>query len=273
MLNKISLAGDLGSGKSTVAAILTEALGAEYYSTGRIVRGIAERLNMSIAELNSYMETHPEIDTEIDDGLRALSDDERALIIDSRMAWYFVKGTFRVYMTVDLETAALRIMYANRKGEHCSTLSDTVDETRQRRASERKRYLEQYGTDIMDLMSYDFVVDTTSASPEEVAEAIISAYRAWQRDSAFRLAAINPDRLSYPDDEPDGELLLEYSDALEEGKELPVIDVFEENGEFCVLTSPEAALAHALAMHTFVPVRLVRASSMGRSYVKMKNSL
>ena len=42
-MDKISLAGDLGSGKSTVAKILIEALGAEYYSTGSLVRQIAER--------------------------------------------------------------------------------------------------------------------------------------------------------------------------------------------------------------------------------------
>ena len=273
MLNKISLAGDLGSGKSTVSAILIKELGAEYYSTGRIVRSIAERMGMTIAELNSYMETHPEIDTEIDDGLRALSDDERSLVIDSRMAWHFVRGTFKVYMSVDIETSAARIMYANRKGEHRETLEQTVKETEERRRSERKRYLAQYGTDIMDLMNYDFVVDTTSATPEEVADAIITAYRAWQSDSSFRLAAINPDRLSYPDDEPDAALLMEYSDALEEGRELPVIEVFEDDGEFCVVGSVEAALAHALSMHTFVPVCLVRGSADGRKYVKMKNSL
>ena len=273
MANKISLAGDLGSGKSTVSSILIDSLGAEYYSTGRIVRSIAERMGMTIAELNSYMETHPEIDTEIDDGLKALSDDPRSLIIDSRMAWHFVRPTFRVYMTVDLEVSAIRIMYANRQGEHRDSLEATVKETRERRASERKRYLEQYGTDIMDLGNYDFVVDTTSATPEEVADAIISAYRLWQSDSSFRLAAINPDRLAYPDDEADPEKIMEYSDMLEEGAKIPAVEAFEEDGDFCVVGGVEAALAHALAMKTFIPVRLIPGTKDGRKFVKMKNSL
>ena len=38
---KISLAGDLGSGKSTVGAILAEKLSAAVYSTGTIQRKIA----------------------------------------------------------------------------------------------------------------------------------------------------------------------------------------------------------------------------------------
>ena len=273
MSNKISLAGDLGSGKSTVSALLIRALGAEYYSTGRIVRSIAERMQMSISEFNSYMETHPEIDTEIDDGLRALSSDPRSLIIDSRMAWHFVRGTFKVYMTVDLEVSAARIMYANRSGEHRDSLEATVKETAERRRSERKRYLEQYGTDIMDLSNYDFVVDTTSASPEEVADAIISAYRAWQLNKSFRLCAINPDRLAYPDDEPDADKLMEYSDAVTCGLEIPAVEVFEEDGDFCVCSEVEAALAHALAMKTFIPARLVPGSKDGREFVRMKNSL
>ena len=273
MSNKISLAGDLGSGKSTVSSLLIETLGAEYYSTGRIVREIADRMGMSIAELNSYMESHPEIDTEIDDGLKALSRDPRSLIIDSRMAWHFVEGTFRVYMTVDLEVSAARIMYANRKGEHRESLEATVAETRERRRSERKRYLEQYGTDIMDLMNYDFVVDTTSATPEEVADAIVAAYRVWQGNRSFRLAAINPDRLAYPDDEPDTDKLAEYSDALLRGEEIPAVEVFEEDGDFCVSSGVEAALAHALEMKTFIPARLVHGAKDGRGFVRMKNSL
>ena len=172
MQDKISLAGDLGGGKSTVANILIERLGAEYYSTGAIVRSIAESRGMTVGELNKYMETHPEIDHEIDAGIAALSEDERFLIIDSRMAWHFTQGTFKVYLSCDIETSALRIMHANRKGEHNSTLEETIDCTRSRRESEKKRYTEQYGVDIKDLSNYSLIVDTTVATPDQVADRI-----------------------------------------------------------------------------------------------------
>ena len=151
MSEKISLAGDLGSGKSTVSKILIERLNAEYYSTGAIVRSVAEKRGMSVVELNKYMETHPELDNEIDAGIAALSDDPRRLIIDSRMAWHFTKGTFKIYLSTDIETSALRIMSANRQGEHAASLEETINDTRARRESEKKRYLEQYGVDIKDL--------------------------------------------------------------------------------------------------------------------------
>ena len=142
-MEKISLAGDLGSGKSTVSKLLIDRLGAEYYSTGTVVRSIAERMGMSIGEFNKYMEAHPEIDNEIDDGLTRLADDDRLLIIDSRMAWHFTPGTFKVYLTVDLETSAIRIMMANRKGEHAASLARNSASARSRDEREWSRRFRQ----------------------------------------------------------------------------------------------------------------------------------
>ena len=273
-MDKISLAGDLGSGKSTVSKILMRELGAEYYSTGSIVRSIAEEMNMTVVELNRYMETHPEIDNMIDNGIAALSDDPRMLVIDSRMAWHFTKGTFKVYMTVDLETSALRIMNANRKGEHSATLEETVNETRARRLSEQKRYMDQYGVDIKNLTNYDLVVDTTYASPEEVAEAIVTQFRRWQADkSVTSLAFICPDRLSYPDDEPDHSAVAELAGRIELGECIPEVTVCEHDGEFYVLEGAESALAYAFNFATYVPARLVPYTDNGVKHVKMKNSI
>lgn len=275
MTEKISLAGDLGSGKSTVSRLLMDAIGAEYYSTGSIVRSIAEKMGMTVGELNKYMETHPEIDTMIDDGLVALSEDERLLIIDSRMAWHFTKGTFKVYLSADIETSALRIMSANRQGEHAATLEQTVEQTAARRKSEQKRYAEQYGVDIADLTNYALVVDTTVATPEEIAGVIVSSFEKWKSDGSFRSAYISPERLAFVDDEHDGEQLSALAAALERGEEIPPVTVFEQDGSFCVMGGTESALAYALNMYTFVPATIVSADDDARSrkYVRMKNSL
>ena len=273
MKEKISLAGDLGSGKSTVAKILIDALGAEYYSTGNIVRGIADSMGMTVVELNKYMETHPEIDNQIDDGLKALSDDERMLIIDSRMAWHFTRGTFRVYLSTDAETSALRIMCANRRGEHSATLEDTVRDTRARRASEQKRYMAQYGVDIKDLMNYDLIVDTTHATPDEVAAVIISAFEQWCGDRSYRACFLSPERINYIDDEPDADMLSLLTLALERGDDIPPVTVFECDGDFYIESGTESALAFSLSFATFVPAVLVRGSIGDGKYVKMQGSL
>ena len=272
-MDKISLAGDLGSGKSTVSRILIERLGAEYYSTGTIVRSIAERMGMSIGEFNTYMETHPEIDNEIDDGLVRLGDDARLLIIDSRMAWHFTPGTFKVYLTVDLETSAIRIMMANRRGEHDASLKETVASTRARRESEQKRYYEQYGVDIKDLRNYSLVVDTTSATPEEIAECIISAFYEWQRDKSYSTALISPERLHFIDDEVDMMTVSDLSDTVDLGGEIPPVTAFVEDGEFYIESGTESALAYSLSMRELIPLTIIDGAKGDRKYVSMKNSL
>ena len=69
---KISLTGDLGSGKSTVCKIISEKIGAEIISIGSIQRAMAKEMGMTTYEFNSYMESHPEYDKILDDKLRIL---------------------------------------------------------------------------------------------------------------------------------------------------------------------------------------------------------
>ena len=273
MAEKISLAGDLGSGKSTVADILINRLGAEYYSTGAIVRSIAARHGMTVVELNHYMETHPEIDTEIDNGLVELGKTDKSMVIDSRMAWHFTEGTFKVYLSTDVETSALRIMGANRQGEHSATLEATIADTKARRESEKKRYKTQYGVDIKDLTNYTLIVDTTVATPTEVADCIIDSLSRWKANPDFSAAYISAERLNFPDDEPDAELISSYSARLEEGLEIPEIKVFEKDGDFFVMSGVEAALAQSFSEKPFIKVTLVKESAEGKKYVRMKNSL
>lgn len=272
MQDKISLAGDLGSGKSTVAKILISRLGAEYYSTGAIVRSIAEQRGMTVAELNTYMETHPEIDHEIDDGIAALSDVDKSLIIDSRMAWHFTKGTFKVYLSCDVETGSIRIMNANRACEHCATLEETIANTRARRESEKKRYLEQYGVNIKDLSNYSLIVDTTVATPEEIAECILSSLEKWQADKSFKKVFLSPERIHFPERELDGDMLSPFTSSVDRGEEVGGVTVCERDGEFYLVDGFEQAMAQVFNFATFIPATLVEAEPTGE-YVRMRNSL
>ena len=123
---KISLAGDLGSGKTTVGKLLAARLGAQIYSTGTIQRKIATEMGMTTLELNKYSETHPEIDDRIDDGLRALDKEETDVIIDSRMAWHFVPASFAVYMAADPVVSAKRITGGGAEKERDAPLRKTL---------------------------------------------------------------------------------------------------------------------------------------------------
>ena len=275
MKDKISLAGDLGSGKSTLSKILVERLGMEYYSTGTICREVAARHGMTVVEMNQHMETHPELDREIDDGLAALSEVDRPLLIDSRMAWHFTKGTFRVYLSTELLTSAARIHAAGRTEEHFGSVEETAEKIRTRQESESKRYREFYGVDNLNLFNYDLVVDTTYAAPEEVADCLCSAFDAWQNDRNYRGCFLSPLRLSYPDEEaPNAQDIVRVSEEIEAGAR-PEVEVFQRGHDFCLHGDPTLALAYTLAGVLYIPCRLVEAdeADRGRDYAPMRDSL
>jgi cytidylate kinase len=273
LTGKISLAGDLGSGKSTVSEILIERLGATYYSTGAICRAIAAAHGMTIVEMNKYMETHPEIDHEIDDGLRALSDKDENLIIDSRMAWHFVKDTFRVYMTTELEESAKRILRANRAGDHAATLAEMAEEIRARKASERLRYREQYGVDCKDLSNYDLEVDSTYASPEDVAGCILAAFAEWREDKTRRFAYICPRRFFYPDEGTDDGRAVQLSEQLDCDEDVGEAVAVECDGDIYLTRHAEVALAYAISDLPLVPTQLSVGKKPEGVFVRMTDSL
>lgn len=269
---KISLAGDLGSGKSTVSKILIERLGATYYSTGAICRAIAAKHGVNIVEMNQYMETHPEIDHEIDDGLKALSDREECMIIDSRMAWHFVRDTFRVYMTTELAESAKRILRAGRAEEQAATLEETAENIRTRKASERKRYAEQYGVDCKDLNNYSLIVDSTYATPEEVAECILSCFADWMEDHSRRYAYICPRRFLYPNEGTDEGRAVKLSELLDAGEDAGDAYAVECDGDIYLTDNAEVALAHAISDIALVPTKLTVGKKPYGEYVRMTDT-
>ena len=174
---KISLAGDLGSGKSTVGAILKEKFGAEIVSIGRLQRSMAAEMGMDTCEFNRYQETHPEFDKILDTRLSSYESLCGNFIFDSRMAWHFVPSACSVYLQCDIAEAAKRVAKAGRSDERYSDEKEAADKLLLRREREKKRYADFYGVDITDMNNYDLVVDTTDKSVEEVAEAIIDGYK------------------------------------------------------------------------------------------------
>ena len=272
MTEKISLAGDLGSGKSTVAKILVDRLGMEYYSTGSICRAVAARHGMTVVEMNQYMETHPELDKEIDDGLCALSDVDKPLLIDSRMAWHFVRGTFKVYLTTEIAVSAARIFGAGRSEEQFATVEETEQKIRERRDSEKKRYMAFYGVNNKDLFNYDLVLDTTYATPEQVGEYLMESFAAWRADKGQRFCYISPLRLYYPDEMPEGAPTpAEMAEEIEAGA-TPTVAVAFDGERFCVVANASAALGYAMTDRPLIPCLLVE-SEINGNFVRMADSL
>jgi len=171
----IAVSGELGSGKSAVSSLLSDALGARRVSTGEAQRHIAEQRGVSTLELNRLAEADPTIDEEVDSVFRSLASLREALVVDSRLAWHFLPDALKVHLVVSPEAAADRVL--RREGsaaEHYRTRSEALGKLHDRASAERERFLAVYGVDIFDLGNYDLVIDTTRVAPEDVAAAVVA---------------------------------------------------------------------------------------------------
>ena len=183
MTTIITITGDLGSGKTTVSNLLTERLNYNYIATGKIQREIADKYNMSTLTLNKFAETHPEIDIEIDSTFKSLNNSSN-LIVDSRMAWFFIPKSFKVFLKSDLEVSIYRISCdGERLNENYTSIEEATNHIIARKESENKRYQELYRVDCADLNHYDLIIDTSFTTPEKVADLIIFKYNQWLKNN------------------------------------------------------------------------------------------
>ena len=178
MAQSITITGALGSGKSTVAQMLSEILGYTYYSTGKAQRHIAEQMGLTTLELNLLADEDPSIDEKIDSVFKKMNKDGKSYVVDSRLAWHFMPDSFKVKLVTDEDTAAFRIMNdKTRTGErHYETEEDAKKEIINRRNSEIARFLNTYHVDIENNDMFDLIVDTTNITPKQVCNTIIDAY-------------------------------------------------------------------------------------------------
>lgn len=171
---KITITGDLGSGKSAVSKILCDRTGFQYISTGRIQRQLAEELGIDTLEMNRRADSDPAIDQKIDGIFEGLGTDPGSYVVDSRMAWFFLPGSYKVYLRTDIEVAVERILGdPDRSSEQYKSREEAVQKVIARKKSENERFLSKYGADCTNEQNFDLIVDTTRRSPEDVAALVI----------------------------------------------------------------------------------------------------
>ena len=84
-------------------------------------------------------------------------------------------NSIKVFLDVSDEEAAKRIFKEGRTDEKYNTnLQATLENIKNRRESEIKRYQDYYNLNYYDHNNYDLVVDTTGIPATEVAEKIIT---------------------------------------------------------------------------------------------------
>jgi cytidylate kinase len=180
----ITIAGKLGSGKSTISRILQATHGFTIYSTGAIQREIAKQKNISTLEMNRLMADDLSFDNLIDETVTRVSREksDETIIFDSRMAWNFAENSFKVYVTVDPLTAASRVINDPRgKEEVYRDVEDAKTKLLERAKLENERFKEIYGVDNFNYLNYNLVIDSTFASQQVLADIIYDKYQEFCR--------------------------------------------------------------------------------------------
>ncbi len=242
-MNHITLSGELGSGKSTVANYLISKMPFKIVSAGLLFRQLAAKHGMSAKEFNEFIESDPKYDHYVDDTMAELGRTDEKIIFDSRMAWHFVPSSFKIYLYVDVDTATERIFNdMGRVSESYSDKATARQEIIDRRKSELLRYQNFYHCNLDDYSNYDLIVDTSHATREEVNELVFNSFKAFDEGKEYTKIWLSPKSLIIKGDagnDADEEVVINKKDgqffvekgaakvkkALENGKSLVAVDI------------------------------------------------
>lgn len=182
----ITIAGRPGSGKSSAAKGVTTFLGYQHFSSGDLFRAIGREKGYDLLLANLNSEKDAEIDRAVDGRLQEIGASEDQLVIDSRTAWHWIPDSFKVFLDLDLETAAVRILDqlddARLESEHIHR--DPVEYTailQKRLDSESSRYKKLYGIDPYEMGNYDLVIDTAENDLKQTIDLIVKGYESWRQ--------------------------------------------------------------------------------------------
>jgi cytidylate kinase len=173
----ITISGMPGSGKSTVGRLLAKKLGYRFYSIGDLRGKWAVERGMSIDELNKLGEEEEWTDKKADEYQAEIGKGDDNIVIDGRISFHFIPGSFKVFLTVDDETGAGRVFGDERSDEKAESAEELKVNLKKRVGSDALRYKKLYNLDFQDERHYDLVIDTTDMKPEEVAERIMESIK------------------------------------------------------------------------------------------------
>jgi cytidylate kinase len=201
----ITITGNLGSGKSSVAKILREK-GYEIISTGNIFRQLAMDKGLSVEEFNKQVNEAARngdrsVDKLIDDTTTKIGMERDHIVFDSRLAWHFAPQSFKVFVITDIDEASRRVFNDSQRANSESYASQEACKKAliNRQKLETVRYKEIYNIDYYDMSNYNLVIESTNASPTEIAQEILDRLDDYISNKFEKCIELNPSSIKIAD--------------------------------------------------------------------------
>ena len=166
----IAISGDIGTGKSTLARLLSEKLGWEYVSAGNYFRVWYKSKGMDVSKVYGIPE---EEDRKMEADFKKEMAERSNIVFESRLAGWLAQDylkTLKVLCVVDSEEAYKRVA----KRDSVS-VEEAEKLSKQRGKDLVDKFNKLYGvSDFLDPKYFDLVIDTTNLSPEQVLEKVLN---------------------------------------------------------------------------------------------------
>ena len=186
---KILVSGLAGTGKDSIAEILSREFNLKRYSSGGIMREAAlkefshiknEEKRLVVFENSLNIKSEYGIDKLIDEKTLKLLQGEDNFILDSRLGWYFAKKIKNCNFLNIVLFASPDIRYKRLSISRNITFEAAKKLTLDRESSIEKRFSDLYKLDILELSNpknFDIFIDTSDLNLEEVYKKIFDFIR------------------------------------------------------------------------------------------------
>jgi len=169
---RVSISGPPGSGKTTIASIVSKSLRLKLILTGQVFREQAKSAGMDVHRYNNLAEKDKSIDEKLDAEILRLAKASENVLVEGRLAGHVLHSNkvpaFKVFVNAPARVRAERI--AKREG---TKWEHEMEKLAARELSEKKRYKVFYGIDVGDMSIYDLVIDSERITAEEAAKIVI----------------------------------------------------------------------------------------------------
>jgi len=169
-ITSIAISGQNSTGKTTLCTVLSKRLQWNHVKIGQVFRGLAKKYNLEIEQFGSVPD---DFLMEVDSEMQKRMASETSIIWDGRLSCFYARDRvdiFKIFCKADLEVRSYRASVRDKV-----TIDVAKGQILSREEEEKRVFTRLYNLeDPYDKQWIDLEVDTSTNTPEEIADFILT---------------------------------------------------------------------------------------------------